>query len=187
MKGHKGSSDEGGVRVPFLMRWDGVLKPGNEVEKIAAHIDILPTFADIAGIDKLPKKQIEGRSLVPLLKDPKAVWKDRYLFTQKARWKTGSEPNKHQWKAFAVRNQRYRLVENNLYDMVKDPGQTHNIAAENPQVVKELRTAYDKFWKEARPLMVNETAPMSRTRPYHVLYNKQIKETGIPKWKAPKF
>ncbi len=71
--------------------------------------------------------------------------------------------------------------------MVKDPGQTHNIAAENPQVVKELRTAYDKFWKEARPLMVNETAPMSRTRPYHVLYNKQINETGIPKWKAPKF
>ena len=47
--------------------------------------------------------------------------------------------------------------------------------------------AYDKFWKEARPLMVNETAPMSRTRPYHVLYNKQVKETGIPKWKAPKF
>ena len=187
MKGHKGSSDEGGVRVPFLMRWDSVLKPGNEVEKIAAHIDILPTFADIAGIDKLPNKQIEGRSLVPLLKDPKAVWTDRYLFTQKARWKTGSEPNKHQWKAFAVRNQRYRLVENNLYDMVKDPGQTHNIAAENPQVVKELRTAYDKFWKEARPLMVNETAPMSRTRPYHVLYNKQIKESGIPKWKAPKF
>ena len=102
---------------------------------------------------------------MPLLKDPKAVWKDRYLFTQKARWKTGSEPNKHQWKAFAVRNQRYRLVENNLYDMVKDPGQTHNIAAENPQVVKELRTAYDKFWKEARPLMVNETAPMSPLAP----------------------
>ena len=72
MKGHKGSSDEGGVRVPFLMRWDSVLKPGNEVEKIAAHIDILPTLADIAGIDKLPNKD-EGRSLVPLLKDLKSL------------------------------------------------------------------------------------------------------------------
>ena len=47
------------------MRWTVFC---NEVEKIAAHIDILPTLADIAGIDKLPNKQIEGRSLVPLLK-----------------------------------------------------------------------------------------------------------------------
>ena len=41
------------------MRWDGVLKPGNEVEKIAAHIDILPTFADIAGIDKLRTSRLK--------------------------------------------------------------------------------------------------------------------------------
>ena len=187
MRGQKGSADEGGVRVPFFVRWDGVLKPGRDIDRIAAHIDMLPTFADIAGIDKLPTGQVEGRSLVPLLKNPKATWKDRYLFTQKARWRTGSEPNNHQWKAFAVRNQRYRLVDNNLYDMAQDPAQATNIADKKPEVVKELRAAYDEFWKEARPLMVNETAPMSPTRPYHVLYNKQMKEGGIPKWKTPKF
>jgi arylsulfatase A-like enzyme len=186
MKGQKGSADEGGVRVPFFVRWDGVLAPERDVDRVAAHIDLFPTLADIAGVDKLPDGQVEGRSLVPLLKKPKAKWKDRYLFTQKARWGTGSEPNDHQWKGFAVRNQRYRLVDKALYDMGKDPNQTTDVAPQNPKVVKAMRAAYDKFWKEARPLMVNEKAPMSPTRPYHVLHAKQLKEGGIPNWQPPK-
>jgi arylsulfatase A-like enzyme len=186
MKGQKGSSDEGGVRVPFFIRWDGVLKPGRDIDRIAAHIDILPTLADLAGVEKLPTGQVEGRSLLPLLKNPKAQWKDRHFFTQKARWRTGSEPNDHQWKGFAVRNQRYRLVDKALYDMAKDPNQTTDVADKHPEVVKTMRGAYDKFWKEARPLMVNEDVPMSPTRPYHVLHAKQLKEGGIPPWKAPK-
>tara|TARA_Y100001934_G_scaffold77355_1_gene96182 strand:- start:251 stop:883 length:633 start_codon:yes stop_codon:yes gene_type:complete len=186
MKGSKGSADEGGVRVPFLVRWPGKFTANQTVERIAAHIDLLPTLAEIAGIDELPKGQVEGRSLVPLLKNPKAKWKDRYLFTQRARWRTGSEPNDHQWKGFAVRNQRYRLVDKALYDMAKDPNQTTDVAAQNPKEVKAMRAAYDKFWKEARPLMVNENVPMSPTRPYHVLHAKQLKEGGIPDWQPPK-
>jgi len=186
MKGSKGSADEGGVRVPFLVRWPGKFAAGQAVDRISAHIDLLPTLADIAGIDELPEGQVEGRSLVPLLKNPKTKWKDRYLFTQRARWRTGSEPNDHQWKGFAVRNQRYRLVDKALYDIQKDPGQTTDVAAQNPKMVKAMRAAYDKFWKETRPLMVNEDVPMSPTRPYHVLHAKQLKEGGIPPWKAPK-
>jgi arylsulfatase len=49
-----------------------------------------------------------------------------------------------------------------------------------------MRAAYEKFWKETRPLMVNEKAPMSLTRPYHVLHAKQLKEGGIPNWQPPK-
>ncbi len=74
-----------------------------------------------------------------------------------------------------------------LYDMVKDPGQKENVAEQNPAVVKKMRAAYDQFWKEARPLMVNESAPMSPTRPFHVWYEKQMKAGGIPQWKVPKF
>jgi len=186
MKGQKGSTDEGGSRVPFFIRWDGVLKPGNEIDKLAAHIDILPTFAAIAGINELPENQVEGRNLVPLLKNPKAPWNDRHLFTQIARWKSGTEPNNHQWNKFAVRNQRYRLVGNNLYDMQKDPGQKENIAAKHPKVVQSMKAAYDQFWKEARPLMVNENVPLAPSRPYHDLHAKQLKEGGIPNWQPPK-
>jgi arylsulfatase len=185
MKGAKASADEGGVRVPFFVRWPGKFSSGKAVERISAHIDLLPTLAHIAGIDQLPKGQVEGRSLVPLLKNPNAKWKDRYLFTQGARWKTGAEPTDHMWKRFAVRNERFRLVENSLYDMKADPGQTTDVASKFPEIVKSMKEAYEKFWKDTRPLMVNENAPMSPTRPYHVLYEKQLNSEGIPTWREP--
>jgi arylsulfatase len=185
MKGAKASADEGGVRVPFFVRWPGKFSSGKAVERISAHIDLLPTLAHIAGIDRLPKGQVEGRSLVPLLKNPNAKWKDRYLFTQGARWKTGAEPTDHMWKRFAVRNERFRLVENSLYDMKADPGQTTDVASKFPEIVKSMKEEYEKFWKDTRPLMVNENAPMSPTRPYHVLYEKQLNSEGIPTWREP--
>ena len=185
MKGQKGSADEGGCRVPFFVRWDGKIKAGQQTDTIAAHIDVLPTLAALAGAT-IPQNQVEGRSLIPLIENPKAEWEDRYLFTHKGRWKTGAEPNDFQWKGFAVRNQRYRYVEGTaLYDMQKDPGQQTNIIEQHPDVVEEMRAAYDQFWKETRPLMVNEDAPMSPTRPFHVWFEEQMKAGGIPDWEPP--
>ena len=55
MKGLKGSAEEGGVRVPFLVRWDGHWKAGRDFDTVSAHIDVLPTFAAIAGIKNCRK------------------------------------------------------------------------------------------------------------------------------------
>jgi arylsulfatase len=185
MKGLKGSADEGGVRVPFFVRWDGHIQPGRDIDRIAAHIDILPTLAALAGA-KSPEGQVEGRDLSPLIVDAQAEWADRYLFTHRGRWKTGSNPDDFQWKGFAVRNQRFRFVANNaLFDMEKDPGQTTNVMDQFPEVVEKMRAAYDAWWKETRPLMVNENVPMSPTRPFHELYQKQLETTGIPLWQPP--
>lgn len=203
MKGQKGSADEGGCRVPFFVRWDGKIAPNRQVNRIAAHIDILPTLADLAGA-KFPEKQVEGRSLLPLIENPAAKWEDRFLFTHKGRWKTGEEPNDYQWTNFAVRNQRYRFVGggtaksvserqrkngvsggDSLYDMEKDPGQKINIIDQHPDVVKKMRAAYAQFWKETRPLMINENVPMSPTQPFHVWYAEQMKNGGIPDWTPP--
>ena len=205
MKGLKGSADEGGVRVPFFVRWDGRWKAGRNIDTVSAHIDVLPTFAAIARIKNLPEGQVEGRSLLPLLnEDQKTLPDNRFLFTHKARWATGTDPNTHQWKNFAVRSQRYRFVgggtavsvserqrkhgvspKDALFDMLKDPGQRTNIIDQHPEVAAKMRAAYNKFWKEARPLMVNEDVPMSPTRPFHVWYAEQMKNGGIPQWKAP--
>ena len=185
MKGLKGGVDEGGVQVPFFVRWDGRIKAGVDVGQIAAHIDFFPTLVALAGAQQ-PAGQVEGRSLLPLIEGKTTPWADRYIYTHKGRWKTGSEPNEHQWQNFAVRNQRFRLVNNTtLYDMRTDPGQKTNVIEEHPAVVKAMREAYDAWWKKTRPMMVNETAEMSPTRPYHVLYEKQLKAGGIPMWKAP--
>ncbi|MBW6535630.1 MAG: sulfatase-like hydrolase/transferase [Mariniphaga sp.] len=60
MKGRKGSTDEGGVRVPIFIKWDGVLHPGKKIEEIAGVIDLLPTLADLTGIEFQPKKKMDG-------------------------------------------------------------------------------------------------------------------------------
>ncbi len=187
MKGQKGSTDEGGTRVPAFFRWDGKIKPGRSIDTIGAHIDMLPTLADLADA-KLPSNQVEGHSLLPLIADggEKADWSDRYLFTHKGRWKTGANPDDFQWKGFAVRNQRFRFVDNKfLYDMDKDPGQKANVIERHSEVVEKMRKAYDAWWKETRPLMVNEDAPMSPTRPFHELFKKQSANGGIPDWVVP--
>jgi arylsulfatase A-like enzyme len=183
MRGYKGAVDEGGVRVPFFMRWNGRIAPGQDVDNIAAHIDLLPTLAELAGA-KTPVDQVEGRSLLPLLGDGQQQWKDRYLFTHAGRWKLDEEPNDYQWKNFAVRDQRYRFVQNKaLYDMQSDPGQETNIIDEHPDVVESMRTAYDQWWQATRPLMVNEHRPLSKTRPFHEDYYRQQESKGIPVWK----
>jgi arylsulfatase A-like enzyme len=192
-KGLKGTADEGGVRVPFFIRWTGRLKAGQQVDRIAAHIDILPTLADLAGA-RLPENQVEGRSLVPLLEGKTEGWNDRFFFTQVGRWPVGAEPDQFKDLNFAVRNQRYRYVgpagndpksKPALFDMQIDPGQTRNILAEHPDIGAQMQAAYDQYWKEARPLMVNESTPLSATIPYHVWFRRQQETVGIPKWKAP--
>jgi len=185
MKGLKGSADEGGVRVPLFVRWDGRIDPKRDVDRLSAHIDIFPTIAGLANA-KLPANQVEGRSLLPLIDSVKAEWSDRFLFTHKGRWKTGADPDQYQWKNFAVRNQRFRMVgEAALFDMEQDPGQTTNVIDKHPEVVEQMRAAYEKWWKGTRPLMVNEAAPMSKTRPFHELHRKQLAAGGIPDWEPP--
>ncbi len=183
-KGFKVSPDEGGVRVPFFIRWKGTLPSNRDISNVTAHIDLLPTLAEIAKTT-FPKSQVEGRSFLPLLKDPTSTWPDRFLFTQIGRWRLRDEPNHHQWNHFAVRNHRFRLVGNKLYDMINDPSQKNDIADKHPEEIKKMRAAYDQFWKEARPLMVNEKVKLSKSRPYHDLYNKQLKAQGIPNWIPP--
>ena len=197
MKGLKGSAEEGGVRVPFLVRWDNQWEPGRDIETLSAHIDILPTFAEIAGIKKLPLNQVEGRSFLPLLTGKKKKLPDnRYLFTHRGRWPTETEPDEHKSFNYSIRSEKWRYVapqsarkglnsQGSLYNMKEDPGQKNNIIEKHPKVVKKMKKAYEQFWKETRPLMVNESIPMSKTRPYHIWFEEQSKNDGIPQWKAP--
>ncbi len=185
MKGLKGSVDEGGVRVPFFVRWDGRIGPGRDLDQVAAHIDLFPTLAALAGAT-LPAGQVEGRSLLPLIQNEHAEWPARYLYSHFGRWPTGANPDDFQWKRFAVRSHRFRFVDDNaLYDMLADPGQQVNVIADHPEVAAEMRTAYDAWWKATRPMMVNEDAPMSPTRPFHQWYRQQAESTGIPEWTPP--
>jgi len=185
-KSGKGSTHEGGTSVPAFWRWRGVLPEGRDINRLTAHIDLFPTFAALAGA-KLPGgNQVRGRSMVPLLENPEAAWADRMLFVHRGRWDKGSNPNLAKYGGCAVRSARFRLVNNKeLYDIAADPFEQHNVIERHPAVVAEMRAAYDAWWAEAVPLMVNENVPNSPVRPYWELYNRQLAAGGIPHWTPP--
>ena len=184
----KGSPFEGGTHVPAFWRWKGVLGEGVDVPALTAHIDLFQTFCQLAGVS-IPGniQQIDGRSLLPLLENPKAAWPDRELFVHVGRWEKGADPNKSKYRSCAVRSQRWRLVNNQLlYDITADPYEKTDVAAENPEVVQRLRKTYDSWWAKTVPLMVNEDALYAAKHPQDVRYEKQLKERGIPRWSPPK-
>ncbi len=134
MRGTKGSTDEGGVRVPFLIRWPARIKPGISIPQIAAGIDLLPTLSDAAGIKPLGDKPLDGISLWPLLEGTGEEWPDRMIYNY---W-NGS---------LSVRTQQYRLDrQGRLYDMVADPGQRNDISGKYPEQTAALKEAGDT-WK----------------------------------------
>lgn len=182
MRGLKGSPDEGGVRVPFFFQWEGRVEAGKEIPQIAAHIDLFPTIAALAGAE-LPTGQVEGRSLLPLIAGSNTEWPDRTLVTHTGRWPQFADPAGYQWKGASLRNQRFRLVNNEaLYDMQADPGQTKNVIDQHPELVNRLRKEYDQWWKQTLPLLVNEQVPSSKIKPFHELFHAQQAADGIPQW-----
>ena len=184
----KGSVHEGGTHVPAFWRWKGVLGKGVDIPALTAHIDFFKTFCELADV-KIPKgiQEIDGRSMVPLLQNPKAKWADREIFAHKGRWEKGADPNESKLKNCAVRTQRWRFVNNEeLFDIANDPYEDNNVADQHPEVVAKLRKVYDRWWEETVPLMVNEDLPYAEAHPQVVRYEKQLKERGIPDWKPPK-
>ncbi|MDF7823865.1 arylsulfatase [Pontiellaceae bacterium B12227] len=188
LRSFKNSPNEGGTHVPAFWYWKGVLGEGVDIDALTAHIDLYKTFCDLAGA-KLPPsmQQMDGRSLVPLLKDPNAKWADRELFIHCGRWKAGAR-DAFKYQKCAVRTAKWRFVNNKqLYDISNDPGETRDVASSHPEVVEMLRKSYDKWWASVLPLMVNEGLPRVKPedQPLAIRYNKQLKEEGIPEWSPP--
>jgi len=162
MKGHKGQPYQGGTRVPAFFRWPGGgIKGDSESAALTSQMDIMPTLLEITGAhltDQI-KQQVEGRSLVPLLKNPAADWEDdRHLVHHVGAWEQGqAAQSKH--ARVSIQNKRFTLVNNEeLYDLKTDPGETENVIAEYPEVVDQLRTVYDQWWIRIQPGLVNEDA-----------------------------
>ncbi len=183
MRGEKVTPWLGGTRASSFWRWPGSLKPG-DVDRLAAHIDFLPTVAEIAGgkLTDEVKTQVEGRSLLPLLRDPKADWSDRILFTHVGRWPKGASLEDYKYALCSVRSPRWHLVcvskgrakKWQLFDVKADPGEKTDVADKHPDVVRELDAAYDKWWETVLPGMVNEDAVGPKVNPFKELYEKQF-------------
>jgi len=157
----KGTSWEGGQRVPCIMKWPGHIPEGIVCNKIASTIDILPTLAKIAGAP-LPVKRIDGVNILPLLTgDQDASPREVFLYfynsncleaVRKNQWKlilphgsqtyVGFAPGKNGTPGKTGNVQ----VETALYDLRRDPGERYDVKEQNPEVVADLT----KIAEEAR-------------------------------------
>jgi len=177
LRGQKMTPYQGGTRVPFVIRWpDGGVPAGAECDALTSIIDVFPTLSSIAGItlSEELQKQVEGRNLLPLLKDPEANWADRFLVHHVGRWRRPVTAEESKYTEVAIQNSRFTLVNNEeLYDLEKDPGETNNVISEHPEVVSQLREEYDQWWEDTLPMMVNESARATPPFPFLELYLKQ--------------
>ena len=134
-RGGKHTQLEGGVRVPFIIRWPGHVTAGRvDTQSVGSFIDWLPTVCSIAGVKQLPT-ELDGE-------DISNAWLGKTHQRQKALyWKTSatsSSPSMRvgNWKLHMPRNNRDNIQ---LYNLVNDPGERQNVANQHPEVISHLR------------------------------------------------
>lgn len=136
MKGKKGSTDEGGVRSPLFIKWPNRIEPGTIINEVTAVIDLLPTLAELVGIDFNIPRPLDGKSFKPLLLESNPTWNDRNIFSY--------------WAGrLSVRNQHYRLDhEGRLFHIENDRGQHNDISHSNTDIHKDMLSAASSFRNE---------------------------------------
>ena len=168
MKGMKSHVHEGGIRAPFFMHWPARLKAGTRSDRIAAHIDVLPTLLNAAGVEPPGDLKLDGRNLLPLLGKEHSNWPDREIVIQSHR---GDVPVRY--NHFMIRNQTWKLVHPTgfgresfegmpkfeLYNMADDPLELHDVAAQHPKIVRQLKAKYDNWFDDVSSTRPNNYAP----------------------------
>ena len=145
MEGTKGSTNEGGVRSPFVAQWPSMISPGLIIEEITQVHDLFPTLLELAGLAHQPAKPLDGMSLVPLLLEEEGnSWEDRALVSH---WRGKT----------SIRNNDFRLdADNKLFHMKPDFGQMSNVADSFPDVFNRLKVVKDRWEGEVLPELPQE-------------------------------
>lgn len=192
MRGAKGTPWRGGTRAMSFWRWPGKIQEA-DCKALTAHVDVFRTWASLAGasLNPMTETQAEGRNLLPLLENPKAEWSERTLFSHVGRWQKGTDYHAAKNRNASIRTTQYQLVSEGprpqrpkaeapapgwqLFDLQADPSQTHNIAAEKPEIVSSMLANYDQWWASLKgQIDLNETAKGPKLNPFAEEYWKQF-------------
>jgi arylsulfatase A-like enzyme len=144
LRGFKQQNYEGGIRTPFIVSWPAQLKGGTTCEVPVISFDILPTALSAAGVSPRPEKPFDGKNILPALKgETKSLHEQLF-------WSEGGESG--EW---AMRSGNWKLVANpqrsELFDLAADPAEKTDLAAKNPDKVKELTELYDGWLEQMAP------------------------------------
>jgi len=140
LRGHKGTTWEGGMRVPGIARWPGVIEPGRTCDVPVTSLDLLPTFAALAGVSPPTDRVIDGVDVTDVLVDAGAALPDRsfpyYAGDDLCAVRVG------RWKLHVARD---GAAVSELYDVVDDLAETTDVAAAHPEVVAELESVAQRW------------------------------------------
>ncbi|MBK1856258.1 sulfatase-like hydrolase/transferase [Verrucomicrobiaceae bacterium 5K15] len=136
LKGKKGSLWEGGVRVPWAMRWPGKIKAGTVVNDPIISLDILPTVVDLTDHPVADSWNLDGRSMLPLMTGKAASLPERTLHWRQHGPEGSISLRRGKWKL--IHNRGIEGATPELYDLENDLGESKNVAAQNPELVKSL-------------------------------------------------
>jgi hypothetical protein len=147
MRAKKGSHYDGGHRVPFFMHWPGGgFDKSQPIDRLTAHLDILPTLTSLIGLDHKSELPLDGQDISWMFRGEDRPY-SRTLFIDTQRI---LQPRK--WRNSCVATEKWRLINGEeLYAIKEDPGQQENVAADHPEVVSELRRRYEAYWKSLQP------------------------------------
>ncbi|MCC6492492.1 MAG: arylsulfatase [Pirellulales bacterium] len=134
LRGQKGNVTEGGIRVPFIVRWPGRVAAGTTADAPISFADVLPTLADLGGAET--PSCLDGLDFAPtLLGRPQPELSNRFLYWEF--YKFGVQAQSARWGDWkAVRDPKSESIE--LYDLSKDVAEANNVAAEHPDVVQKF-------------------------------------------------
>ncbi len=163
LRAGKSTLYEGGIREPLVVRWPGVVPPGTVCGTPVWCLDFYPTLVDAAGQAPDPRQKLDGLSILPLLKDPKAKLPRDALYwhypLEKPHFLGGRSSG-------AIRHGDWKLIERfdtgelELYNLADDEGEQHNLADRMPERAAELREKL-RAWQKQVGAEVPE--PMQRT------------------------
>ena len=190
LRSGKGSLYEGGTRDPFIVRWPGVTKPGSLCDVPAIHVDIFPTFLDIAGAKQQGKQILDGESLVPLMRSPTATLKrdaiyqhfPGYLGAGAGSWRTTPVGliEVGDWKLMEF----FEDGRLELYNLKDDIGESKNLAKEMPDKTKELHARMVAWRTEINAPMPTKNDTTARPSPAKDDPDGKPKKKGKNKAKA---
>lgn len=159
LRGAKGSVYEGGIRVPFVVRWKGVLSAETTYDEPVISLDIPVTMVAVAGGAFPEDRKVDGVNILPYLRRQQQGPPHKSLF-----WRTGGGTS------WAVRSGQWKLVkvgqqEEELFDLSSDISETRNLKSEHGEIYEDLRRQYEEWNKENIAPLFESPRPPRRANP----------------------
>ena len=156
LRGGKGDTFEGGIRVVATMRWPGKISAGTKLESIMSVMDLFPTLAEAAGVEARNTRKLDGRSLWPAITGGEFIPRDDYVFFASETPIRGSfslTAFNDEWKLVQEIRQGLLSAEvtNYLFRIAEDPNEYNNLSAEHPDVVARMAAAIHQ-WRSLYPV-----------------------------------